>query len=104
MRSSTLRVCSRMSLPTSPVTGCRPVWPATKTRLPNRVAADRFGFGAADPTVMISFLGMSFSLLSSRLGAQAPGDRISQQGEERVGLPGAAEGERRLVERIDGAA
>ena len=27
MRSSTLRVCSRMSLPTSPVTGCRPVWP-----------------------------------------------------------------------------
>ena len=44
IRSSTLRVCSRMSLPSSPVTGCRPVWPDTKTRLPNFVASDRFGF------------------------------------------------------------
>src|SRR2546427_12881433 len=54
-----------MSLPTSPVTGCRPVWPETKTRLPNRVAGDRLGFGLAASGLMISFLGMS-SLLAVR--------------------------------------
>src|SRR6266404_3807147 len=59
MRSRMLRVCSRMSLPSSPVTGCRSVWPETKTRLPNRVAGDRLGFGFAASGLMISFLGMA---------------------------------------------
>src|SRR4029453_7847105 len=59
IRSSTLRVCSRTSLPSSPVTGCRPVWPATKTRLPNLVAGERLGFGAASPTRITSFFGIS---------------------------------------------
>src|SRR2546427_1509021 len=54
-----------MSLPTSPVTGCRPVWPETKTRLPNLVAGDRLGFGLAASGLMLSFLGMS-SLLAVR--------------------------------------
>src|SRR5919109_2839450 len=62
MRSRMLRVCSRTSLPTSPLTGCRPVWPDTKTRLSNRVAGDRFGFGLAASGLMISFFGM-WSLL-----------------------------------------
>src|SRR2546429_5346702 len=59
IRSSTLRVCSRMSLPTSPVTGCRPVWPDTKTRFPNLVAGDRLGLAAAGLTCTISFLGIA---------------------------------------------
>src|SRR5207248_235846 len=66
MRSRMLRVCSRMSLPSSPVTGCRPVWPETKTRLPNRVAGDRFGFGFAASGLMISFLGMAALLRGVR--------------------------------------
>src|SRR5262249_25686958 len=54
-------VCSRTSRPTSPVVGCRPVCPDTNTRLPKRVAAERLGLGAAEPTVTISFLGMMAS-------------------------------------------
>jgi hypothetical protein len=42
--------CSRTSLPSSPVTGCRPVWPDTKTRWPHFVASDRCGFAAAAST------------------------------------------------------
>src|SRR5262249_52392735 len=61
MRSRMLRVCSQASLPTSPVPGWRPVCPATKTRLPNFVAGERFGFGAALPTLTTSFLGIAFS-------------------------------------------
>src|SRR2546423_9128517 len=59
MRSRMLRVCSRMSLPSSPVTGCRPVWAETKTRFPNRVAGERLGVGFAASGLMISFLGMA---------------------------------------------
>src|SRR5438045_5005663 len=66
MRSRMLRVCSRMSLPSSPVTGCRPVWPETKTRLPNRVAGDRLGFGFAASGLRISFLGMATLLRGVR--------------------------------------
>src|SRR5262249_32883037 len=61
MRSRMLRVLSRTSLPPSPETGWRPVCPATKTRLPNFVAGERFGFSAALPTLTTSFLGMAFS-------------------------------------------
>src|SRR5262249_48001253 len=90
---------------------CRPVCPATNTRLPNLVAGDRFGFGAAVPTVMISFLGMVASSMDGRErqftscgpGAEAPGDRVSQERRERVGFPGAAEGERRRVRGVDGS-
>src|SRR5262249_45715969 len=59
MRSRMLRVCSRTSLPTSPLTGWRPVWPETNTRLPNLVAGDRLGLGLAASGLMISFFGMS---------------------------------------------
>src|SRR3989441_5227351 len=84
MRSRMLRVCSRMSLPTSPVTGCRPVWPATKTRLPDLVAGDRLGFGFAASGLMISFLGISSLLGGTRLVA----------GDYNAGAEGSTNGQR----------
>src|SRR2546427_6318847 len=106
MRSRMLRVCSRMSLPTSPVTGCRPVWPATKTRLPNLVAGDRLGFGFSTSRLMISFLVISSLLVGTPLvagdynaGAEGStnGDRHVDRGDEhRAGRRGRVP---RLVRR-----
>src|ERR1044072_3861015 len=68
-----------MSLPSSPVTGCRPVWPATKTSWPKRVARDRLGFDAAIfSTRMTSFLGMVFP----------PGRSCHREGERSKGRAG----------------
>ena len=85
MRSSTLRVCSRTSAPTSPVAGLRPVCPDTKTRSPKRVAGDRLGFPRPrDSGAMISFCGMT--LLLAVLRAPYPLGKTRASGAPTYGI------------------
>src|SRR5262249_21778211 len=90
--------------------------PATKTRLPNFVAGERFGFGAALPTLTTSFLGMASSFcvpglvqedngplalhvwvldpeIQGSLGRGPPGARAGRRGGGLFGCHGALEGQ-----------